>query len=124
MAWLLSSCRFGLSQDRNTSTDAALAQAKAMAPYLVSTFATSPANTSQPDSIVAWRDSIIVGFQNHVAKDGSDGLSSTLVEFSLAGGIKRTFSVPLHNDGLRIVGDGKLWALQNNGARYASQQRS
>jgi len=96
--------------------DAALAQAKAMAPYLVSTFATSPANTSQPDSIVAWRDSIIVGFQNHVAKDGSDGLSSTLVEFSLAGEIKRTFSVPGHNDGLRIVGDGKLWALQNEDA--------
>jgi hypothetical protein len=96
--------------------DAALAQAKAMAPYLVSTFATSPANTSQPDSIVAWRDSVIVGFQNHVAKDGSDGLSSTLVEFSLAGEIKRTFSVPGHNDGLRIVGDGKLWALQNEDA--------
>ena len=96
--------------------DAALAQAKAMAPYTVSTFATSPANTSQPDSIVAWRDSIIVGFQNHVAKDGTDGGFSTLVEFSPAGEVKRTLSVPGHNDGLRIVGDGKLWALQNEDA--------
>jgi hypothetical protein len=92
------------------------AQVMATAPYTISTFVTSPANTSQPDSIVAWRDSIIVGFQNHVAKDGSDWLSSTLVEFSLAGEIKRTFSVPGHNDGLRIVGDGKLWALQNEDA--------
>jgi hypothetical protein len=92
------------------------AQVKATAPYTISTFVTSPINTSQPDSIVAWRDSIIVGFQNHVAKDGSDGLSSTLVEFSLAGEVKRTFSVPGHNDGLRIVGDGKLWALQNEDA--------
>jgi hypothetical protein len=57
-----------------------------------------------------------VGFQNHVAKDGSDGGFSTLVEFSLAGEVKRTFSVPGHNDGLRIVGDGKLWAVQNEDA--------
>ena len=89
---------------------------KALAPYTVSTFATSPANASQPDSIVAWDDSIIVGFQNHVAKDGTDGKASTIVEFSLHGNVKRTFSVPGHNDGLRIVGDGKLWALQNEDA--------
>jgi hypothetical protein len=89
---------------------------KALAPYTVSTFATSPANASQPDSIVAWDDSIIVGFQNHVAKDGTDGKASTIVEFSLHGKVKRTFSVPGHNDGLRIVGDGKLWALQNEDA--------
>jgi hypothetical protein len=92
------------------------AQVKATAPYTISTFAASPANVSQPDSIVAWRDSVIVGFQNHVAKDGSDGGFSTLVEFSLAGEVKRTFSVPGHNDGLRIVGDGKLWAVQNEDA--------
>jgi hypothetical protein len=86
------------------------------APYTIRAFATSPANTSQPDSIVAWGDSIIVGFQNHVAKDGTDGKSSTIVEFSSHGEVKRTFSVPGHNDGLRIVGDGKLWALQNEDA--------
>jgi hypothetical protein len=92
------------------------AQAKAVAPYMVSVFATSPPNATQPDSIVAWGDDIIVGFQNHVAKDGSDGLSSTIVEFSASGEVKRSFSVPGHNDGLRIVGDGKLWALQNEDA--------
>ena len=92
------------------------AQAKALAPYAVSVFATSPPNATQPDSIVSWGDSIIVGFQNHVAKDGSDGKSSTIVEFSASGEVKRTFSVPGHNDGLRVVGDGKLWAVQNEDA--------
>jgi hypothetical protein len=92
------------------------AQAKAIAPYAVSVFATSPPNATQPDSIVSWGDDIIVGFQNHVAKDGSDGKSSTILGFSASGEVKRSFSVPGHNDGLRIVGDGKLWALQNEDA--------
>jgi len=87
-------------------------------PYSVTVFATSvsgPNGYSQPDSILQWRDSIIVGFQNHVAKDGSDGKSSTIVQFSLKGVPQRMFSVTGHNDGLRIV-DGKLWALQNEDA--------
>jgi len=95
---------------------AASAQAQAQAPYTVRVFAHAPANTSQPDSIVAWRDRIIVGFQNHVAKDGSDGKSSTIVEFSLSGEPRRSLSVPGHNDGLRVVGDDQLWALQNEDA--------
>jgi hypothetical protein len=88
-------------------------------PYTISIFANTlqaPQGISQPDSIVQWRDSIIVGFQNHVAKDGTDGKSSTIVEFSLSGKVKRMFQVPGHNDGLRIVGDDSLWALQNEDA--------
>ena len=85
-------------------------------PYKISVFAESPAGTSQPDSIVLWRDSVIVGFQNHVAKDGTDGKFSTIVEFSLSGKVKRMFRVPGHNDGLRVVSDDDLWALQNEDA--------
>jgi hypothetical protein len=85
-------------------------------PYKLSVFAQSPAGVSQPDSIVQWHDRIIVGFQNHVAKDGTDGKSSTIVEFSLDGKVKRMFTVPGHNDGLRIIGDDDLWALQNEDA--------
>src|ERR1700733_854319 len=85
-------------------------------PYTVKVFAKSPAGTSQPDSIVQWGDHIIVGFQNGVAKDGTDGKSSTIVQFSLSGKVERTFSVPGHNDGLRVVGDDDLWALQNEDA--------
>lgn len=85
-------------------------------PYTISVFAKNPSGISQPDSIVQWHDSVIVGFQNHVAKDGTDGKSSTIVEFSLGGKVKRTFQVPGHNDGLRVVGDDDLWALQNEDA--------
>ena len=94
----------------------ASAQVQAQPPYAVRVFAYAPPNTSQPDSIVAWRDRIIVGFENHVAKDGSDGKSSTIVEFSLSGEVLSSFSVPGHNDGLRVVGGDQLWALQNEDA--------
>jgi hypothetical protein len=76
----------------------------------------APRGTSQPDSIVQWGDHIIVGFENGVAKDGTDGKSSTIVQFSLSGKVERTFSVPGHNDGLRVVGDDDLWAVQNEDA--------
>jgi len=84
--------------------------------YKLSTFATSTAVFSQPDSIVRWKNSILVGYQNHVAKDGTDGKSSTIVQYSLNGKIQRMFSVKGHNDGLRIIGEDTLWALQNEDA--------
>jgi hypothetical protein len=92
------------------------AQPTASPPYAVAVFAQSPAGASQPDSIVQWHDSVIVGFQNHVAKDGTDGKSSTIVEFSRDGTVKRSFKVPGHNDGLRVVDHEFLWALQNEDA--------
>jgi hypothetical protein len=51
-----------------------------------------------------------------VAKDGSDGKSSTLVEYSLDGHVRRTWSVPGHNDGLRVIDGNQLWSLQNEDA--------
>jgi hypothetical protein len=86
-------------------------------PYKISVFAKSPdpTNIKQPDSIVKWRDRVIVGFANGAAKDGSKGFS-TIVEFSLDGKAKRTFQVQGHNDGLRVVGENDLWALQNEDA--------
>ena len=88
----------------------------AAAPYKISVFANSPVGISQPDSIVQWHDSIIVGFENHVAKDGTDNKFSTIVEFSLSGKVNRAFQVQGHNDGLRLVGEDDLWALQNEDA--------
>jgi hypothetical protein len=85
-------------------------------PYSLSVFAKSTNAYTQPDSIVQWKNSILIGFQNHVAKDGTDGKSSTIVEYSLDGKPQRTFSVPGHNDGLRIVGESDLWCLQNEDA--------
>src|SRR5215469_6440986 len=79
--------------------------------YKLSVFAQSTSAYSQPDSIVRWRHSILVGYQNHVAKDGTDGGFSTIVQYGLDGTAQRTFHVKGHNDGLRIVGENRLWAL-------------
>ena len=103
-----------------TALQAVAANAAAPAvkpPYQLSVFAQSENGYSQPDSIVQWQDSILVGFQNHVAKDGSDGKSSTIVQYALNGRVQRTFSVPGHNDGLHVIaGTNDLWCLQNEDA--------
>jgi hypothetical protein len=65
---------------------------------------------------VQWNNSILVAFRNHVAKHGSDGKSSPIVQFSLEGKPQRTFKVPGHNDSLRIVDGPNLWCLQNEDA--------
>jgi hypothetical protein len=88
----------------------------ANSPYVLSVFAKSAPGYSQPDSIALGRDSVFIGFQNHVAKDGWDGKFSTIIQYSLTGAVKRMFSVPGHNDGLRVVGEDDLWALQNEDA--------
>ncbi len=104
-----------LSLGALTFAERATAQV-ATSPYKLSVFAASANGYSQPDSIEQWRDSVLVGYQNHVAKDGTDGKSSTIVQYSLSGAVQRTFSVPGHNDGLRLVGDDQLWAVQNEDA--------
>jgi hypothetical protein len=98
-----------------TFADVAAAQV-AVSPYTLSVFATGANGHTQPDSMVQWRDSIIVAFQNGVAKDGTDGKSSTIVQYSLSGKVQRSFSVKGHNDGLRLVGENELWCLQNEDA--------
>src|ERR1700681_2849210 len=85
-------------------------------PYTLSVFASGTAAYTEPDSVVQWHDRIFVGFSNGVAKDGTDHKSSTIVEYSLDGKVQRTFSVPGHNDGLRVVGESALWSLQNEDA--------
>ena len=60
---------------------------------------------------------VFVGYGNGVAKDGSDGKSSTIVEYASTGAIVQTFSVPGHNDGLKVDPATHLvWALQNEDA--------
>jgi hypothetical protein len=93
----------------------AAGQVTASAPYTVSTFATGVAGTySQPDSIAALGGYIYIGYGNGVAKDGTDGKSSTIVKYKANGDVVTTFSVVGHNDGLRVNPQTrKLWALQN-----------
>jgi hypothetical protein len=88
---------------------------QAQPPYTVTPFVyAAPPLYSAPDSIVQWRNSILVGYGNGVAKDGSDGKSSTIVQYSLSGQSQRVFNVLGHNDGLLIrPGTNELWAIQN-----------
>jgi hypothetical protein len=93
----------------------AVGQVTASVPYTVSTFATGVAGTYfQPDSIAVLGGYIYIGYGNGVAKDGTDGKSSTIVKYKENGDVVTTFSVVGHNDGLRVNPQTKkLWALQN-----------
>jgi hypothetical protein len=82
-------------------------------PYTLTVFASGTAALSSPDSIAFTPTNVFVAFGNGVAKDGSDGKSSTIVEYDLDGHMVTMFSVKGHNDGLRIDREGKLWSLQN-----------
>ena len=89
------------------------AQVTAAAPYTISVFAPSFAGQAGADSIAFNRTNVFVGYGAGVAKDGSDGKPSTIVEYDLTGKQVKTFMVTGHNDGLRIDAKGNLWAIQN-----------
>ncbi len=99
-----------------SAANAAGAGPAAQAPYKLSIFGMGANGNSAPDSLVLWRASVLVGYGNGVAKDGSDGKSSTIVQYSLTGDVQRSFSVKGHNDGLKLIGANALWALQNEDA--------
>jgi hypothetical protein len=94
---------------------AAAAQAVAVAPYTISTFAQSADSYSDPDSIAFNATNIFVGYGNGVAPTG--GGNSTIVKYAMDGTVVTTYTVAGHNDGLRIdPASGDLWALQNEDA--------
>ena len=94
---------------------AAAGQVTASVPYTVSTFATSvPGIYFQPDSIAVLDGHVFVGFGDGAAPDGSDGKSSTIVEYDLDGHVITTYTLNGHNDGLKVdPRTEKLWAMQN-----------
>jgi hypothetical protein len=88
--------------------------------YSVTTFAPPPnlgvVQATGPDSIAVDRsgEHVFVGYNNGTAKDGSDGKTSTIVEFSASGAVEHYWQTPGHNDGLKIDPEtGKVWAIQN-----------
>jgi hypothetical protein len=93
----------------------AMAQVTAVPPYTVSVFATSVPNVYfQPDSIAVLDEHIFIGFGDGAAPDGSDGKSSTIVEYDRKGNVITTYTVKGHNDGLKVDPRTKeLWAMQN-----------
>lgn len=87
----------------------------ALAGYQISQWVGPSTAYSHPDSFVADGAHVWVGYQNVTAKDGSDKKTSTVVEYSPNGTAMATFTVPGHNDGLRVDPTTHLvWALSNN----------
>lgn len=96
------------------SSGQAVAAITAAPGYNVSVFAQNPANASSPDSIAVDGNNVYVGFGNGTKSDGSDNLPTTIAQYTTSGQLVNTFSVPGHNDGLRVDPITKLvYALQN-----------
>jgi hypothetical protein len=90
---------------------------QAVSPYQLSVFATAPSGFSAPDSIAVLDDRVFVGYGDGHAPDGSDGLSSQIVEYRMDGSVVQIFTVKGHNDGLKVDPSSRLlWALQNEDA--------
>jgi sugar lactone lactonase YvrE len=70
-------------------------------------------NASAPDSIAVTDDSIWVSYANGADSTGLSG-SSTIVEYSFSGRVRRTFSIKGSVDGLKVDSrTGLIWAMQN-----------
>ncbi len=77
----------------------------------VSLFASGTSAYFAPDAVVVDGSHVFIGYQNVTAKDCTDTNSSTVVEYKLDGSVVKTFSVPGHNDGLRVdPSTHLLWA--------------
>ena len=96
----------------------AFSQVTALPPYTVSVFATSVTGSyTQPDSIALLHGHVFIGYGNGVSTTGSDGKSSTIVEYDLSGNVVWIYSVKGHNDGLKVnPRTHELWAMKNEDA--------
>jgi hypothetical protein len=78
------------------------------------TSASSNPKVSNPDSVVVDAGHVFIDYQNVTAKDGSDGNSSTVVEYNMQGGELKRWSVLGHSDGMRVdPATHVLWTTSN-----------
>ena len=90
---------------------------QATPPYQLSVFASAPSGLSAPDSVAILGDKVFIGYGDNHLPDGSDGLSSQVVEYTMDGQAIHTYTVLGHNDGLKVdPSTHLLWALQNEDA--------
>ncbi len=98
----------------STQTGETLDRLLAPPGWTISLWAVGGAKYSAPDSIEKDGNNIWVGYQNVTAKDGSDGKTSTIVEYTLSGKVVNTWPVPGHTDGLRIdPATHRAWVTSN-----------
>jgi hypothetical protein len=84
--------------------------------YIVKVFATGTANAvTNPMSLAFDGTDIWVSYVNSATFSGSSG-SSTIIEYSTAGAVLNTYTVPGYVEGLRYDSTtGVIWAVQNPG---------
>jgi hypothetical protein len=69
---------------------------------------------SNPDSVVVDGGHVFIDYQNVTAKDGSDGKSSTVVEYNMEGRQLKSWDIPGHSDGMRMNPSTHiLWTTSN-----------
>ncbi len=69
---------------------------------------------SNPDSVVVSSGRVFIDYQNVTAKDGSDGKSSTVVEYSMQGEPLKRWDILGHSDGMRMnPATHILWTTSN-----------
>lgn len=96
---------------------AGAATPQAAATYTLSVFATAPSGLSAPDSVAVGDGSVFIGYGDNHLPDGSDGLDSQVVQFSMTGTVEHIYTVHGHNDGVKIDPyTHAVWALQNEDA--------
>ncbi len=69
--------------------------------YHVSLFASAASNYSAPDAVIADGGHIFIDYQNNTAKNCTDNMNSTIVEYTMDGKVVKTFTMPGHSDGMR-----------------------
>ena len=119
----LASCSSSSTSSTNSAvaavsvTDAVSANHPGLPGYKISVFAGFARGSMKfvnPDSVEVDGNTVWVGFQNVTAKDGSDGKTSTIVQYKLDGTFVKQYTVPGHNDGLRVDPKTHLvWATSN-----------
>ncbi len=82
--------------------------------FTASLFAADPVGASAPDSVAIGGNNVFIGYGNRTKSDGSDDLPTTIGEYTTSGQLVKTFSVPGHDDGLRVnPTTGEVYALLN-----------
>src|SRR6202048_3765975 len=101
----------------SSPNDAVAANHPGLPGYKISVFAGFARGSMKfmnPDSVEVDGNTVWVGSQNVTAKDGSDGKTSTIVQYKLDGTFVKQYTVPGHNDGLRVDPKTHLaWATSN-----------
>ncbi len=104
---------FGSIAQANTATSTP-SSVVGLPGYDISVFAKGTKAYYNPDSVEVDGKYVWIGYQNTTAKDGTDGKTSTIVEYTLQGKLVHSYSVPGHCDGMRIDPKTHLvWTTSN-----------